>query len=363
MRPIIDSHLDLAWCAVHFNRDLTLPVAQIREREKEMTDEPARGRNTLTLPELKRANIGLCVATLLARGGPKQSVKRMYSRTDLDYATQEIAHCHAKAQLAYYQLLAQQGHLRFIRNRGEFDAHWNDLQSRGAQACPLGIILSMEGADPIVTIDQAHEWWSLGLRAVGLAHYGVGQYAYGTAVEGPLSARGRDLLGVFRKLGMINDATHLCDISFFEALDLVEGPWLASHHNCRALVPGDRQLTDEQIKLLIARGAVIGAALDAWMLYPGWIRGKTQPSVVGLEAVADHMDHVCQLAGNARHCAIGSDLDGGFGIEQTPNDLDTITDLQKLAGILAKRGYSDADIDGIFFGNWLRFFRAALPAK
>ena len=126
---------------------------------------------------------------------------------------------------------------------------------------------------------------------------------------------------------------------------------------------GDKVDTDEQIKLLIARGAVIGAALDAWMLYPGWIRGKTQPSVVGLEAVADHMDHVCQLAGNARHCAIGSDLDGGFGIEQTPNDLDTITDLQKLAGILAKRGYSDADIDGIFFGNWLRFFRAALPAK
>ena len=362
MPLIIDAHLDLAWCAVHFNRDLTLSVAEIREREKEMTDEPSRVKNTLTLPELKRAGIGLCVATLLARGGPKQAVKRMYGRTDLDYATQEIAHCHAKAQLAYYQLLEARGLLRFIRDRREFDAHWNDLNSRGVDRSPLGIILSMEGADPIVTLDQAQDWWDLGLRAVGLAHYGVGQYAYGTGVDGPLSEKGVELLKIFRGLGMINDATHLSDISFFQAMDMIEGPWLASHHACRALVPGDRQLSDEQIRMLIARGAIIGAPLDAWMLYPNWIRGKTKPEVVGLDAVADHIDHVCQLAGNTNHAAIGSDLDGGFGFEQTPRDLNTITDLQKLALILGARGYSEADVDAVFHGNWLRFFRAALPA-
>ena len=148
-----------------------------------------------------------------------------------------------------------------------------------------------------------------------------------------------------------------------QALDVYGGPVLASHHNCRELVSGDRQLSDQQIKRLIARDAVIGAALDAWMLYPGWERGKTKPEVVGLAAVADHIDHVCQLAGNAKHAGIGSDLDGGFGFEQTPHDLNTIADLQKLEPILVARGYSEADIDLIFHGNSLRFFRNALPAS
>ena len=160
---------------------------------------------------------------------------------------------------------------------------------------------------------------------------------------------------------MILDVTHLCDLSMAQALDAFDGPVLASHHNCRALVPGDRQLSDDQVRRLVARDAVIGAALDAWMLYPNWVRGQTQPAVVGLDAVAEHIDRVCQLAGSARHSGIGSDLDGGFGTEQTPRDLDTISDLQKLAGLLANRGYTDADIDLIFHGNFLRFFRNALP--
>ena len=225
----------------------------------------------------------------------------------------------------------------------------------------LGVILSMEGTDPIISPAQVEEWWNLGLRAAGPAHYGRSHYAYGTAVEGPLSEAGVELLKEFSRLGMILDVTHLCDKSMAQALDIFDGPVLASHHNCRALVPGDRQLADEQIRRLIDRGAVIGAALDAWMLYPNWERGKTSPQVVGLDAVADHIDHVCQIAGNANHAAIGSDLDGGFGTEQTPRDLDTIADLQKLNGILASRGYSDGDIDRIFHGNWLRFFGAALP--
>jgi membrane dipeptidase len=166
---------------------------------------------------------------------------------------------------------------------------------------------------------------------------------------------------VFEKLGMILDATHLADKSFSQALDLFGGPVLASHNNCRALVPHQRQFSDEQIRRLIDRGAVIGTALDAWMLAPGWVKGETSRAVVGLEAVADHIDHICQLAGNARHAAIGSDLDGGFGTEQTPSGLDRISDLQKLDAMLASRGYSSVAIDDVFHGNWLRFFRQHLP--
>ena len=173
--------------------------------------------------------------------------------------------------------------------------------------------------------------------------------------------KGVALLKEFERLGMVLDVTHLSDTSMAEALEVFSGPVLASHHNCRVLVPGDRQLTDGQVRRLVSRDAVIGVALDAWMLHPGWERGRTSPQVVGLEACADHIDHVCQLAGTTRHSGIGSDLDGGFGTEQTPHDLDTIADLQKLAGILDRRGYKRADVEAIFHGNFLRLFTQALP--
>jgi membrane dipeptidase len=362
MRLLFDAHLDLAWNALSFNRDQTLSVEEIRRLEAHMTDEPCRGGATTSLPELRQARAAVVVATLLARGGPDPKRKESYLRSDLDFATQSIAHATAHGQLSYYRLLEAEGHLRMIRTASELDSHWREWQ-RDGERTPIGYVLSMEGADPIVRPAQADGWWKLGLRAAGPAHYGRSHYAYGTHVDGPLSEMGIELLREFERLGMILDVTHLSDKSFFQALDLFHGPVLASHHNSRALVPGDRQLADEQIKLLIERGAVIGAALDAWMLYPGWVRGKTSPEVVSLEAVADHIDHVCQLAGNARHSAIGSDLDGGFGNEQTPRDLRAFSDLHKLEGILAGRGYSSEDIDGIFHGNWLGFFRKALPAS
>ncbi len=362
MRPMIDAHLDLAWSALFFNRDLLANVAEVRAAEAGMTDEPARAKNTLTFPELRRAKIPICVATLLARGGPDQPRRTGYKRTDLDYVNQTVAHCHAKGQLAYYRLLEEQGHLRFITTQSQFRTHW-DTWLAAPETTPLGIILSMEGADPIVNPAQTEDWWKLGLRAVGPAHYGRSHYAYGTATDGPLSADGVQLLKEFMRLGMILDVTHLSDQSFFQALDIYQGPMLASHHNCRALVPGDRQLSDEQIRLLIQRDAVIGAPFDAWMMYPGWVRGETKPAVVGLEAAADHVDHICQMAGHVRHCAMGTDLDGGFGIEQTPHDLNTITDVHKLEEIFAHRGYRSEDIDAIFFGNWLRFFGHALPKE
>lgn len=387
-RLIFDSHLDLAWSAVFFNRDLTLPLEAIRQRESSMSDERARGKNVLCLPELRRAGVAVCVATLLARGGPQQTAQATYKRTDLDYAAPSLAYAAARGQLAYYELLEAQGLIRMIRSRSELAAHWNKWAVGSGQSAvkaanelavksefstahrpvptadlslPLGIILSMEGTDPIVTPDQARHWHAHGLRAAGLAHYGQGQHAYGTGVTGPLSSAGIELLRVMDELGMILDVTHLCDESMAQALEYFDGRVLASHHNCRALVPGDRQLTDEQIKQIIARGGVIGAALDAWMLYPDWVRGQTQPEVVTLANFADHIDHVCQLAGNSKHSALGTDLDGGFGNEQTPIDLRVYADLQKLTEILLARGYSEADVDGIFHGNWLRFFGEALP--
>ena len=343
-----------------FNRNLLQTISEIRQSEKEMTDELARGRNTVSFPELRNANIPVCIATLLARSGPDKLKRVPSKRVDLDYAEQRIAFAHAQGQLAYYRLLESEGHLRIIKTRSDLTAHWEAWQ-KNSSTTPLGVILGMEGADPILHPEQVEAWFKDGLRAVGPVHYGRSQYAHGTSTDGPLNEAGVRLLKEFRRVEMILDVTHLSDKSFFHALEIYDGPTIASHHNCRALVPGDRQLADEQIRLLVSRNAVIGTAFDAWMLFPGWKRGETNPHVVKIEAAADHIDHICQLAGTTQHCAIGTDLDGGFGTEQTPGDLNTIADVHKLEGILAARGYKSADIDGIFFGNWLRLFTNALP--
>ena len=158
---------------------------------------------------------------------------------------------------------------------------------------------------------------------------------------------------------MILDLTHLAEQAFWEALERFGGPVMASHNNCRALVPGDRQFSDEQIRAIAGRGGVIGVALDAWMLYPGWIKDETSNDLVTLEAVADQIDHICQTTGGSLHAAVGSDLDGGYGTEQCPRDLDTIADLQKIPGLLRRRGYGEEEVERIMHGNWVRFFREA----
>ena len=363
MRLLIDGHLDLSWNALSWGRDITLDLDRLNRDEVGMTDHPARGRATTSLPEMRRAGIAVCQATVLCRAKPEVRRPEGHTRLSLDFANQEIASATARGQLAYYELLERRGLLRMIRTAADLKRHWDRWTANGeSDDEPIGYILAMEGADPIVEPSQAVEWWNLGLRSVNLAHYGKSRYAVGTGADGPLTSAGVQLLKEFEQLGMILDATHLCDTSFFQALDIFSGPVLASHNNCRALVPDGRQFSDEQIRLLIDRGAVIGAALDAWMLAPGWVRGTTSREVVRLEALADHIDHVCQLAGNVKHAAIGSDLDGGFGTEQTPVGMDRISDLQNLADILSRRGYSDDAIDDIFHRNWLRFFLENLPA-
>jgi membrane dipeptidase len=359
MRRIIDSHLDLSWNAVSWDRDLLLPVSEINLLERGMEDDKARGRATTSLPEMRRGGIHLCLATILTRTRAEARRPAGPRRVDLDQGTLDAAYALARGQLEYYRLLEERGELRSIRTAEDLGAHWESWRPGGEG--PIGFVLAMEGADPILEPERAKAWWDLGLRSVNLVHYGRNRYASGTGDSGPVTPLGIELLREMERLGMILDVTHLSDESFFDALEHFGGPLLASHQNCRALVPGVRQFSDEQLRLLIERDGVIGAALDAWMLYPDWRIGKTSREVVGLEAVADHIDHVSQLAGSARHAAIGSDLDGGFGSEQVPMGLESIADLQKLEGILAARGYRDEDITAVFHGNWLRFLGSHLP--
>ncbi len=373
---VFDAHLDLAMNALEWNRDLTRPINEIRRRELTLTDKPDRGRGTVCLPEMRRGGVGLCVATQIARFvKPANPLPGWHSPVQ--------AWAHTQGQLAWYRAMEEAGEMVAITDAAGLERHtrlWQQWLAadepsgptdaaksagRARPAPPLGYILSLEGADSLVTLGHLERAYAQGLRAVGPAHYGPGTYAQGTEATGGLGARGRELLQEMDRLGLILDVTHLCDESFWEAVEVFQGRLWASHANCRALVPHHRQFTDEQIRHLIARGAVIGGALDAWMLAPGWERGKTTPESAGvnLERLVDHIDHVCQIAGNARHSGVGSDLDGGFGREQSPADLDTIADLARLPDLFRARGYRDADIRQIMHGNFLRFLCEAWSAR
>ncbi len=353
---IVDIHLDLSMDAMEWNRDLRQSVEEINRREAGMKDKPDRGRATVSLPELRKANACLVVATQIARFiTPGDTRPGWYSP--------EQAWAQTQGQLAWYRAMEEAGEMRMIRNRTELDAHladWNDGQPVEQKA--IGYILSLEGADSLVTVDYLERAWQYGLRAVGPAHYGPGRYANGTDASGRLSDAGASLLREMERLGMILDVTHLNDDAFWHALDCYTGPVWASHNNCRALVDHNRQFSDEMINALIERDAVIGVALDAWMMVPGWVRGVSTPESMhcSLDIMVDHIDHICQLAGNTRHACIGSDLDGAFGTEQCPYDLQTIADLQKVPSLLTRRGYTPSDIEQIFSGNTLRFLRNAL---
>ena len=348
---IFDGHLDLAMNALEWNRDLTQPVHDIRAREAGLTDKPDRGHGTVSLPAMRQGRVGLCMATQIARYVKKNNPLPGWNSPQQAWAM-------TQAQWAWYKSMEDLGLMAPITDRASLDAQLEKGQQPDADS-PIGYVLSLEGADSLVDLGYVEKAWASGLRAIGPAHYGPGTYAQGTDATGGIGEKGRALLKKMEELGIILDATHLCDDSFWEALDHYRGPVWASHNNCRALVPHNRQFSDEQLRELIARGAVIGAAFDAWMLIPGWQRGVSTPQSAGLsmEQVADHIDHVCQIAGNARHAAIGSDLDGAFGAEQCPADVDTIADLQKLPAILKRRGYSDDDITGVMSGNWIRFLR------
>lgn len=351
----IDAHLDLSMNALEWNRDLTLPVSQINAREKGLTDKPDRGNSVVSLPALREGNIGLVVATQIARYvAPGNSLPGWHSP--------EQAWAQTQGQLAWYQAMVDRGEMAQIRNLAELDAHlslWENGEDNAGKA--VGFILSLEGADSIVDLGYLEKAYETGLRALGPAHYGPGRYAHGTDASAPLNTQGKALIRKMDELGIILDTTHLCDLAFWEALEIYRGPVWASHNNCRALVNHNRQFSDEMIKALIDRGAVIGGAMDAWMLSPGWERGKSTPQErnVTLNTVLDHMEHICQIAGNANHIGIGSDLDGAFGTEQCPADLKTITDLNIIPDLLGKRGFSEADIEKIMRKNWLKFLRKA----
>jgi membrane dipeptidase len=355
---LIDTHLDISTNAIEYNRDYRMPLGQIRELENGMTDKIDRGKGVVSLPELRKGEIGLVVATQLARFSQNNG-----NLPGAGWNSPHQAWAMSQAQLCWYQAMEYEGEMIQINNLQSLESHlalWTDTTIENEKK-PIGYILSLEGADSLIDLSYLEQAHAYGLRMLGASHYSTGRYAYGTGTTEGFTLMGFELLKKMDELKMVLDVTHLTDKGFTEAMDNFQGHMWASHHNVRALVPHQRQLNDEQIKLLIQKKAVIGGCFDAWMMTPGFTARISSPAEFGvkIETIIDHFDHICQLAGNSEHCAIGSDLDGTFGLEQSPADLQSIADLQNLTSLLAKRGYKTADIENIFHKNVLRFLRMA----
>lgn len=349
---LIDAHLDLAMNALYINRDITGSALDTREREGA---NPRCGNSTVGLADLRRGRFGLCFATVSVLAS-----RAWMPPGDLNFKSIDEAHQQGRDQIDFYRSLEAAGHVRMITDAESLESHltaWN----ADPDGEPLGLVVLMEGAYPVRHPKELHDWFDLGVRIIGLSWAGSA-YAGGTYGPGRLTEYGVRLLEQMQVAGVILDVSHLNDASFFDVLDHFDGPVLGSHVNCRALVPGERQLTDDMIRALIARDAVLGTACDTWMVIPGWKKKITPPESCPMDRLVDHIDHVCQLAGNARHAALGSDLDGGYGTEQSPGDMDTIADLARIADLLAARGYSSEDVAAITHGNWLRKLRTAWGA-
>jgi membrane dipeptidase len=364
MPLVIDSHQDIAWNMLNYGRDYTRPAHETRRLEAGTVVPEFNGDCTVGWPEYQQGQVAAVFATLFATPARKKE-----AGDKIVYKDYQAAYRLYRNQIDVYRRLADShpDKFRLVACARELDSvieHWSKPVPEG-EGHPVGIIYLMEGAEGIRSPHELTEWYDLGLRIIGLAWAGT-RYCGGTAEPGPLTEEGRKLLSAMMDYNFILDLSHMDEAAAHEALERYEGPVIATHSNCAALMRGsetNRHLPDHVIRDLIERDGVIGLIPLNTFLKVGWLRkAGSRREEVSLDAFIAHIDHVCQLAGDAKHAGIGSDFDGGFGYQSIPRELDTIADLQMVSSKLVERGYSESDAANILGGNWLRFLQKHLPA-
>ena len=361
---IIDSHQDLAWNMLTYGRDYTRSVRETRQLEAGTIVPVRNGDSIVGWPEYQQGKMAVVFSTLFA-----SPARKLEAGDSIVYKDSETAYRLYRDQIDVYRKLADShpDKFRLISSTPELNSvieHWSKPEL-DADGHPVGLIYLMEGADGIRSPRELSEWWDLGLRMIGLAWAGT-RYCGGTSEPGPLTDEGRELISAMADYNFILDLSHMDEAAAYESLDRYEGPVMASHANCAALMRGadtNRHLPDDVIRGLIEREGVIGVIPLNTFLKVGWLRKNgSRREEVPLDALIAHIDHICQLAGSSEHAAIGSDFDGGFGLQSIPPELDSVADLQLIASKLMNRGYTETDAANVLGGNWLRFLRKHLPS-
>jgi len=364
MPLIVDAHQDLAWNILSFGRDYTLSVFETRRIEAGSLTIDRNGDTLLGWPEYQQAKVAVIFATLFST-----PARWAYDWETYFYKDAKEADKHYRQQLDIYHRLVDKhpDKFRLIDSASDLDdilAGQQKAESTG-EGYPVGLLPLMEGADCILDVGQLEEWWGMGMRMLGPAWAGT-RFCGGTKEPGPLTSDGRELLAAMADFGFTLDLSHMDEPAVLETLDFYPGTIVATHANCLALMPEheyNRLISDRVIHGILERNGIIGVVPFNTFLKDGWLIGKSNREDVSLERLVDHIDHICQLAGDAHHVGIGSDFDGGFGLQSTPIEIDTIADLHKLTPMLLSRGYSEDDVAAILGGNWITTLRRSLPTS
>lgn len=362
MKPlIVDAHQDIAWNMLTYDRNYTRTVAETRALESG-AQTPARNGDTLIgWDAYQEGRIAVVFCTLY-------SSPIRYQEGEWDkvcYRDSEEANQQYRQQLDLYTRLVEENseHFRLLLSRADLINHLGEWRSaQPVEQPPVGLVVLMEGADGIRQPAEVEEWWEGGVRIIGPA-WAATRYSGGTNEPGPLTKEGFELLERMADMGIILDISHMDEPAVFQALDTFPGQIIATHANAQALLKGkdsNRFLSDRVIQALIEREAVIGIVPYNSFLNAEWTPGAPR-EMASLENVAAHIDHICQIAGNAHHVGIGTDADGGFGLQSTPVGFDTIADVQNIGDLLVSKGYSEEDVAGILGQNWIRILIGSLP--
>lgn len=361
MNLVVDAHADIAWNALAFGRDVTRSALITRQQERD-TPIPARnhGQALVGWPEWLLGRVAVVFASLFAL--PAHRAEGAWET--LCYQDAQQAHRLLRQQVDFYhQLVDDHGDkFRLVHSQADLQSVLSGWDGDSLKPRRVGLVLMMEGAEAVRHPDELAEWHAQGVRILAPA-WAATRYAGGTGEPGPFTRLGRMLLEAMADLGMMLDLTHLDDAAVMEALDRYPGVLLASHSNPRVLADSlhpNRHLTDEAIRLLAGRDGVMGIVPYNRFLTKGWDFPDGRAGIT-LDTVVAHIDHVCQIAGDARHVGLGSDFDGGFGLESIPLGLDTVADLRLIGGVLQEHGYSPEEVDAVLGGNWLRLLHQGLP--
>lgn len=368
MPIIVDAHADLAWNMLRYGRDYTRSAAETRRLEVGSQAVAENEDTLLGWPDYQRGQVAILFSTLFAapvRWKTAENGSQIYKTFNEAYRL-----CREQVDTYYRLTDSHPDKFCLIRSSSDLNLvldHWHAVppQAPAEDGHPIGLIMLMEGAEGIRELSELEEWFELGLRMIGPAWVGT-RYSGGWREPGPLTDDGRKLLSAMTDFNFILDLSHMDEPAALEALDRYEGPVVATHVNCLSLVPGfasNRLFSDRLMHQIIERDGVIGVTPFNAYLKAGWTMKKSRRDEVPLDVLAHHIDHICQMAGDSLHAGIGSDFDGGFGLQSVPPEIDTIADLQKLVSLLGARGYSEADIENIFSGNWITRLKRDLPSS
>jgi len=365
MPLIVDAHADIAYNMLKFGRDYRRSAAETRRIEAGTETVVENGDSLLGWDDYQRGNVAVIFSTLFAapfRYRTSDAEKLIYRNFDEAY---QFYH---EQLLTYHRLTdANPDKFRLVASSSDLSLildHWNHPTPEPS-GHPVGMVVLMEGAEAIRHPSELEEWYELGVRLIGPAWVGT-RYCGGWKEPGPLTNDGRELLSAMADFNFTLDLSHMDEQAAIEALDFYQGPIIGTHANCAALMPNsntNRHFTDRVIEGIIERDGVVGVVPFNTYLKVGWLAGKKPRDEVPLQVVANHIDHICQLAGDSLHAGIGSDFDGGFGVQSVPPEIDTITDLQKLVSLLQAQGYSESDTTNILGGNWLTRLKRDLPSS